>query len=103
MNRIVKLEELLKENPGDAFMNHALALEYVKLGEDVRAEALFRSILSTTPDYVGSYYHLGKLLERKSDEAGAVLIYKKGMEAAKKAGDTHAYGELRSAAEWLEF
>ncbi|MBO9618619.1 MAG: hypothetical protein J7539_06225 [Niabella sp.] len=103
MSRIDKLEELLRENPGDAFLNHALALEYVKLGEDAKAEIIFRRILSTTPDYVGSYYHLGKLLERKGDEAGAVLVYKEGMAAAKKAEDNHAYGELRSACEYLEF
>ncbi|ANH83799.1 hypothetical protein A8C56_08440 [Niabella ginsenosidivorans] len=103
MNRIIRLEELLKEQPEDAFMNHALALEYIKAGEEEKAEKVFRKILSTNPDYVGSYYHLGKLLERKGDEGEAVRIYKKGMEAAKRMGDTHAYNELRAACEYLEF
>ena len=103
MNRIDKLEALLKEQPDDSFMNHALALEYIKAGDEDKAEAVFRKILSTDPDYVGSYYHLGKLLERKEDEAGAVFIYKKGMEVAKRMGEMHAYNELRAACEYLEF
>ncbi|WP_300601321.1 hypothetical protein [Niabella sp.] len=103
MDRIEKLEELLRENSGDAFLNHALALEYVKLGDDVKAGALFRAILEKNETYVGSYYHLGKLLERAGDEAGAIGIYKKGMEIAQKLGERHAYNELRAACEYLEF
>jgi len=103
MNRIEKLEELLKEKPADPFLNHALALEYVKLGADAKAEVIFREILSANPDYIGSYYHLGKLLERNNDEEGAIRVYKEGMDAAKRNGETHAYNELRSACEYLEF
>ena len=37
MNRIEKLMEFMKEKPGDSFVKHALALEYIKLGNDVEA------------------------------------------------------------------
>ena len=67
MNRIEKLHELLQQMPGDNFLRHALALEYIKLEKDDDARILFESILNDSPDYVGSYYHLGKLLERKND------------------------------------
>lgn len=103
MNRIEKLEALLKENPHDSFMNHALALEHVKLGDDEKAGQIFRNILSTDASYIGSYYHLGKLLERQGDEKGAIAVYKNGMDAAKMQGDMHAFNELRSACEFLEF
>jgi Tfp pilus assembly protein PilF len=58
-------------------------------------------LLNREPGYVGSYYHLAKLLERNGKEAEAVKVYEKGMEEAKKAGDNHALGELRGAWEEL--
>jgi lipopolysaccharide biosynthesis regulator YciM len=50
---------------------------------------------------VGSYYHLGKLLERIGEMDKAIKIYEKGMEEAKKAGDEKNYGELRGVYEEL--
>ena len=67
MNRIEKLHELLGQMPDDNFLRHALALEYIKLGNDKEARFLFESILNDSPDYIGSYYHLAKLLERTGD------------------------------------
>lgn len=103
MDRIEKLKEFLQQNPADSFVQHALALEYIKLGDDVKARELFETLLLRDSSYVGSYYHLGKLFERNGDEANAVSVYEKGMEEAKKAGDNHAYGELRGAYEELTF
>lgn len=101
MDRIQKLREYLAASPSDEFLKHALALEYVKLGDDPQARALFEDILQANPSYIGSYYHLAKLMERSGDTEAAVHWYQKGMDAAGKAGDTHAFGELRSALEEL--
>lgn len=103
MNRIEKLMEFMKEKPGDSFVKHALALEYIKLGNDVEAGKLFITLLENDPGYIGSYYHLARLLERNDKPGEAILIYEKGMDQAKKAGDMHAYNELRSAYEELTF
>jgi hypothetical protein len=43
------------------------------------------------------------LLERNERTDEAIKVYEKGMEEAKKAGDNHAYGELRGAYEELIF
>lgn len=101
MNRIEKLKEFLQNAPGDSFLLHALALEYIKDEDDINARSTFESLLKTDPTYVGSYYHLGKLLERKGENSHAVEIYEKGMEEARKQGDQHALGELRAAHEEL--
>ncbi|MBZ5856442.1 tetratricopeptide repeat protein [Flavihumibacter profundi] len=103
MERIQKLIEYLAASPADSFLKHALALEYIKLGDESRARALFEEILEADPMYIGSYYHLAKLLERTGETDLAIAWYEKGMEAARKAGDQHAYGELRSALEELTF
>lgn len=103
MDRIEKLKGFLKVNPADSFVQHALALEYIKLGNDEEARSLFEEILNRDPGYVGSYYHLAKLLERNNKIEDAIKWYEKGMEETKKAGDNHAFGELRGAYEELTF
>ena len=103
MNRIDKINEMLRESPTDSFLQHALALEYIKLNEDEDAKKLFETILEREPAYVGSYYHLAKLLERLNDNEAAIKVYEKGMEESKRLGDNHAFGELRSAYEELVF
>lgn len=102
MSRIEKLLEYMKTNDKDSFLQHALALEYIKIGEDEQARNLFNELLLREPSYVGSYYHLGKLLERVGDFDKAIRIYKRGMEEAKRAGDGHAYNELMGALEDIE-
>lgn len=97
MNRIEKLLELLAATPDDNFLQHALALEYVKAGKDEAAQKLFENILTKSSDYVGSYYHLAKLFERNNNIEQALSWYEKGMAAAKQAGDQHAYNELQGA------
>jgi len=62
----VKIRQMLVDNPADNFLQHALALEYIKLGDDKQARNLFEDILNRDPAYIGSYYHLAKLLERNS-------------------------------------
>ena len=103
MNRIEKINEFLKENPRDNFLRHALALEYIKLGDDWKAKDLLEAVLTDTPDYIGSYYHLAKLLEKLTLTAAAIEWYEKGMAAAKKANDQHAYNELQAAYEDLVY
>jgi tetratricopeptide (TPR) repeat protein len=103
MDRVEKIKSMLTENPGDSFLCHALALEYIKLGNDTEAKKLFESVLENEPGYIGSYYHLAKLLERVGETNEAIKIYEKGMEQARKAGDDHSLSELRSAFEELTF
>jgi Tfp pilus assembly protein PilF len=103
MDRIRKLKEFMKDNPADSFLQHALALEYVKAGDDENARKLFEEILEREPSYIGSYYHLARICERNSDIGSAIKWYEKGMEEAKKAGEEHAYNELKGAYEELTF
>jgi tetratricopeptide (TPR) repeat protein len=97
MDRIQKLKEFLKDMPDDSFLSHALALEYIKTGEYTAARGLFEGLLSREPTYIGSYYHLGKLLVRLGEQEGAIDVYTRGMAEAKKAKDNHSYNELQGA------
>ncbi|MEP7111182.1 MAG: tetratricopeptide repeat protein [Ferruginibacter sp.] len=102
MTRIEKLLEYMKTADKDSFLQHALALEYIKIGEDEEARNLFNELLLREPTYIGSYYHLGKLLERAGNFDKAIRIYKRGMEEAIRAGDQHSYNELQGALEDIE-
>jgi Tfp pilus assembly protein PilF len=97
MNRIEKLKEFLEKDPDDSFVRHALALEYLKLGEAGVARELWEQLLAHDPTAVGSYYHLGKLLESLGEESLALEWYRKGMAAAKAAGEQRAFNELQGA------
>ncbi|RYZ48339.1 MAG: hypothetical protein EOP49_18905 [Sphingobacteriales bacterium] len=101
--RIEKLKSFLAQSPEDSFLNHALALEYIKAGHDSEARLLFESTMRREPGYVATYYHLGKLLERSGDSQAAISTYEAGMEIAKAAGDQHSYNELRGAYEDLVY
>jgi tetratricopeptide (TPR) repeat protein len=103
MNRIERLKEFLEKDPNDSFVQHALALEYVKLGDDATARSLFEKLLAANDNYIGTYYHLAKLLERTGATDAAIEVYEKGMEKAKAANDNHSFSELRSAYEELTF
>ncbi len=97
MERTARILDLLKASPGDSFLQHALALEYIKTGNDAGARQLFEELLARDPAYTGSYYHLAKLLERTNEKEQAMAWYEKGMAAARAAGDGHSFNELRAA------
>jgi|SRR5215203_6012105 len=101
MTRIERIKEMLVSNPKDSFLQHALALEYIKIEEDEQARQLFENLLQDDENYVGSYYHLAKLLERNEKVEHAKEVYERGMLKAKESGDLHTYNELRTAYEDL--
>ena len=75
MSRIEKLLEFMETSGKDSFLQHALALEYIKIDNDEEARKLFNEILLREPTYIGSYYHLGKLLERVGEFDRAIKVY----------------------------
>jgi tetratricopeptide (TPR) repeat protein len=101
--RIDQLHRFLESSPADPFLHHALALELIKQGNDADAEKHFRSNLDVSPEYVATYYHLGKLLERDGRAEEAIGMYERGMIVARAAGDGHTYNELQAAYEDLAY
>ena len=54
-------------------------------------------MINDHPEYVGTYYHLGKLHERLEEGDKALEVYILGMRMARKKGDNHAFSELQGA------
>ena len=101
--RIEQIKTFLNETPSDAFLNYALATEFVALGEDEDALLIFKRLVTKQPDYFATYYHLGKLYERMGEDDLAEEIYQQGLSVTKRLGEKHAHGELRGAFEELVF
>ena len=95
--RLQQLLQFHSENPNDSFLLFALGKEHEKLGNVEMALDFYQKIVATAPDYVGVYYHLGKLLEKTDNPAQALEAYKSGMAIAQKIGDRHALSELAEA------
>jgi len=97
MDRLEQLKNLLAGAPDDSFITFAIAKEYEKTGNADEALNHYLMIAEHDPNYVGLYYHLGKLYEERGDMATAISTYENGMKIAKTAGDDHAFSELAGA------
>jgi tetratricopeptide (TPR) repeat protein len=96
-NRIAQLEQFLAQDPTDAFVRYALALERAASGEWEAARAHFEHLVAHNPDYLGTYYHYGKLLEKVGDMGAAVAVYRAGRAVADKANDRKTRAEINEA------
>lgn len=101
-SKIKQLARQIKHNPGDSFSKFALALEFRKEGEFKNARILFEDILSSDPDYVGVYYHLGKLYEALDRLNDAKELYQKGIKIAAEQKEARTEKELKEALQQLE-
>ncbi len=100
--KLKKLEAFLEQSPRDEFILFAMAQEYSKLGEYEASIAGYEKLLEVNMDYVGTYYHLGKTLEKLSQNDRALSIYRKGIEVANRLKDQHSASELMNAKMNLE-
>ncbi|WP_234570623.1 tetratricopeptide repeat protein [Rhodohalobacter sp. 614A] len=101
--KIRELAESLKKNPDDSFTKFALALELLKKDDVTKAKVLFESVLEQDPDYLGVYYHLGKLYERQSRFEEAKKLFTDGYKVAKEQQNERTALELKDALESLNF
>lgn len=96
-NRLNQLLEFLAASPDDSFILFAIAKEYEKYDERDKAFEYYLKLKQADPNYVGLYYHLGKLYEKSAQYQSALEAYDAGLNVAKAAGDRHAQGELAEA------
>lgn len=95
--RLSKLLDFLESDPNDPFILYALATEYNAQNDKEKAYSFYLQLTDKHPDYVGTYYHLGKLLEKDGNKEKAIEIYQKGMQVARHKRDMHAFSELQGA------
>ncbi|WP_429392320.1 tetratricopeptide repeat protein [Mucilaginibacter lappiensis] len=91
-----KLLEFIKNEPEDEFLKYALATEYLRLNQADKALTYYEDLITNHPNYVGTYYHLGKLYEALNRKQDAINTYETGMKTAKLKRDNHAFSELQA-------
>ena len=96
MDRIAMLNEILTQNPGDAFARYGLAMEYSKAGQVEQAMTEFGKLLSAHPDYSPGYFMAAQTLAKadRSEEAKKMLV--DGIASARRTGNGHAQSEMEA-------
>jgi predicted Zn-dependent protease len=102
MDRIALLNEVLSQNPADAFARYGLAMEYSNSGDVQRALEEFGRLLAAHPDYTAGYFMAAQTLAKaeRTEEARKMLV--DGIASAKKTGNGHAQSEMEGMLAELE-
>jgi predicted Zn-dependent protease len=96
MDRIAMLNEILAQNPADAFARYGLALEYAKAGQTDVAMEEFRKLLDTNPDYTPGYFMAAQTLAGANRTGDAKTMLTTGIACAKRTGNSHAQAEMEA-------
>jgi tetratricopeptide (TPR) repeat protein len=96
MDRVAILQEILSQNPNDAFARYGLALEHSNQGNLELALEEFSKLLSAHPDYSPGYFMAAQALARadRTDEARKMLS--DGIASAKRTANAHAQTEMEA-------
>ena len=100
-SRKQQIEEMLSDDPNDAFLRYGLAMEYVGAGQDEEAARCFRHLLEANPDYVPGYMQAGRTLARLDRVDEARTVFQAGIAMAREKGDLHAAEEMAGFLEGL--
>jgi hypothetical protein len=89
-----RIEQMLADEPGDVFLRYSLAMELDKLGEHDASLARLDELIQESTPYVPAFFMAGQQLVRlgRVEEARGVL--RKGIEEARRQGNSHAAGEM---------
>jgi tetratricopeptide (TPR) repeat protein len=102
IDRLKSLLEFYNEDSRDTFVLYSLAQEYASSGNIPESRKYYHILRDVDADYIGLYYHLGKLEESDDNLDEARQIYLDGIEVADRIGDTHAKSELEGVLAMLK-
>jgi predicted Zn-dependent protease len=102
MDRVALLNEVLSQNPNDAFARYGLALEHSKAGEVDRALEEFGKLLAAHPDYTAGYFMAAQTLAKADRTEEARKMLADGIASAEKTGNSHAQSEMEAMLAELE-
>lgn len=93
-SRRERIEAMLADEPGDAFLRYSLAMELDKEQRHEESLALLRGLAADAPPYVPAFFMAGQQLTRLGRVNEARAILRDGIEAARGQGNAHAAGEM---------
>lgn len=102
-NKISQLAKAIRKDADDTFSKFALALELLKQGSVEKAQLLFEAVLKQDPEYLGVYYHLGKLYQSRGMHNNALQLFEDGIKLASNNNELRTKSELHEAIQQLRF
>jgi predicted Zn-dependent protease len=96
MDRVAMLNEILEQDPKDAFARYGLAMEYSKQGNVERAMGEFKNLLATHPDYTAGYFMAAQTLASAGRTNEAKTMLTDGIASARRTGNSHAQSEMEA-------
>jgi len=96
MDRIAMLNEILAQNPGDAFARYGLAMEYSNTGKVEQAMEEFGKLLTSNPDYTAGYFMAAQTLAKAGRQEEAKKMLGDGIASARRTGNGHAQAEMEA-------
>ena len=100
--RMRQLQQMLQRQPDDPFLLYGMAMEHKKAGAAAAALDFFGQVLRRDPNYCYAYYQRALVHESLGDVEAARQSLREGLEAADRAADAHARGEIEAALATLE-
>lgn len=101
-SRLETLQQFFQDDPNDPFNLYALALEWQRT-DPHQSLYFFQELISRHPEYIPTYYQLGKFYQELNERDKAQKIFKQGIEYAKQKNEMKALRELQTAFQELEF
>ncbi len=96
------LNEILAQNPKDAFARYGLAMEFSSRGEVETSLEEFHRLLTEHPDYTAGYFMAAQTLAKAGRNAEARGRLAQGIESARRTGNHHALNEMQAMLDELE-
>ena len=90
------LQEILAQNPHDAFARYGLAMEYANQGATETALQEFRRLLEVNPDYTAAYQMSAQTLVKAGREDEARKLLQDGIACAARTRNQHALSEMQA-------
>ena len=101
-SRLEQIQEMLANDPNDAFLRYGLAMEHASEGNDEEAVRCFRGMIQDLPDYVPAYQQAAQALVRLNRVDEARDAFRRGITVAGQKGDRHAGDEMQGMLDELE-
>ena len=96
MDRIATLNEILSQDPNNAFARYGLAMEFANSGQAERALEEFGRLIAAHPDYAAGYFMAAQTLVKTGRNEDARAMLEKGIAVAQRKGDSHAASEMQA-------
>ncbi len=90
------LNEILTQNPNDAFARYGLAMEFSNKGDLEKALQEFEKLLSAHPDYTAGYFMAAQTLAKSNRAEEARKMLSEGIASASRTGNAHAQSEMEA-------